>query len=112
MVIFAHPDEGEIYAGGISAIYSKLGNRVKFLSLTNGDAGHWSMEPAALAKRRYNEAMEAKEFLDSPTMKFLIIMTGSLKILWKFRKWLLLKLRNGKQMLCFFTFRLPLFPGA
>lgn len=25
LVIFAHPDEGEIYAGGISKIYSDLG---------------------------------------------------------------------------------------
>ena len=62
-MIFAHPDEGEIYAGGISAIYSKMGHRVKFLSLTNGDAGHWSMDPASLARRRYNEAMEAKRIL-------------------------------------------------
>ena len=63
MVIFAHPDEGEIYAGGISALYTRLGHEVKFMSLTNGDAGHYAMKPEELAERRYKEAMHAKEIL-------------------------------------------------
>ncbi|WP_353182030.1 PIG-L family deacetylase [Parapedobacter lycopersici] len=63
MVIFAHPDEGEIYTGGITALYTKMGHEVKFMSLTNGDAGHYSMEPAELAKMRYGEAMESKQIL-------------------------------------------------
>jgi LmbE family N-acetylglucosaminyl deacetylase len=63
VVIFAHPDEGEIYAGGITALYTSMGHRVKFMSLTNGDAGHYAMKPADLAKRRLGEAMEAKEIL-------------------------------------------------
>ena len=63
LVIFAHPDEGEIYAGGTTALYTQLGHEVKFLSLTNGDAGHFSMEPEALAQRRYREAMKAKAIL-------------------------------------------------
>ena len=63
MVIFAHPDEGEIYAGGTTALLTELGSEVKFLSLTNGDAGHYEMEPKALAERRYKEAMKAKDIL-------------------------------------------------
>jgi len=63
MMIFAHPDEGEIYAGGVAARYAQLGHDVKFVSLTNGDAGHFSMEPADLANRRYQEAMAAKRIL-------------------------------------------------
>ena len=63
IVIFAHPDEGEIYAGGVTALYTKLGHEVKFMSLTNGDAGHFSMKPEDLARRRYKEAMNAKEIL-------------------------------------------------
>jgi LmbE family N-acetylglucosaminyl deacetylase len=63
MVIFAHPDEGEIYTGGITALYTKMGHQVKFMSLTNGDAGHYSMKPADLAKMRYQEAMESKQIL-------------------------------------------------
>ena len=58
MMIFAHPDEGEVYSGGITALYTQLGHEVKFLSLTNGDAGHFSMNPEDLAKRRYEEAMK------------------------------------------------------
>ena len=52
MVIFAHPDEGEIYVGGTSALYTEMGCQVKFMSLTNGDAGHYSMEPEDLAKKK------------------------------------------------------------
>lgn len=63
MVIFAHPDEGEIYTGGITALYTQMGCEVKFVSLTNGDAGHYSMEPAKLAKLRYAEAMDSKKIL-------------------------------------------------
>ncbi len=63
IVIFAHPDEGEIYAGGTAALYTQLGYEVKFMSLTNGDAGHYAMDPRELAKRRYKEAMHAKEIL-------------------------------------------------
>lgn len=64
IVIFAHPDEGEIYVGGTSYLLSRLGHRVKFLSLTNGDAGHYEMAPATLAAKRYQEAMAAKAVLD------------------------------------------------
>ena len=63
IVIFAHPDEGEIYAGGITALYTQSGHEVKFMSLTNGDAGHFAMEPKELATRRHKEAMHAKEIL-------------------------------------------------
>lgn len=63
MVIFAHPDEGEIYTGGITALFTKMGCQVKFMSLTNGDAGHYSIKPEDLAKMRYQEAMESKRIL-------------------------------------------------
>jgi LmbE family N-acetylglucosaminyl deacetylase len=64
MMIFAHPDEGEVYTGGTAALYTKLGHQVKFMSLTNGDAGHWVEKPEVLAKRRYQEAMESKKVLN------------------------------------------------
>jgi LmbE family N-acetylglucosaminyl deacetylase len=63
MVIFAHPDEGEIYTGGTAALYTRMGHKVKFLSITNGDAGHYSMKADELAKVRFKEAMEAKQIL-------------------------------------------------
>ena len=36
----AHPDDCDLGAGGLAAKYAALGNKVKFVSLTNGDAGH------------------------------------------------------------------------
>ncbi len=79
MVIFAHPDEGEIYAGGITALYVKMGHEVKFMSLTNGDAGHYSMKPEDLAKRRNSEAMNAKEILGLSEYEILEYHDGILK---------------------------------
>ena len=86
MVIFAHPDEGEIYAGGTAALYAGMGHNVKFLSLTNGDAGHFSMQPADLAKRRFREAMEAKEILGLAEYEIFDYHDGVLQNTEKIRK--------------------------
>lgn len=59
IVIFAHPDEGEKYAGGTSALFAEMGHKVKFLALTNGDAGHFGMKGKELSDRRAREAQEA-----------------------------------------------------
>ena len=79
MMIFAHPDEGEVYSGGITALYTQLGAEVKYLSLTNGDAGHFSMKPEALAQRRYGEAMKAKEILNLSEYEILDYHDGNLQ---------------------------------
>jgi LmbE family N-acetylglucosaminyl deacetylase len=79
MMIFAHPDEGEVYSGGITALYTQLGYQVKFLSLTNGDAGHFTMKPEDLAKRRYQEAMKAKEILKLAEYEILDYHDGNLQ---------------------------------
>lgn len=55
----AHPDDCELGAGGLAAKYAAHGDKVKFVSLTNGDAGHQSMRGEELAKRRRGEAHEA-----------------------------------------------------
>lgn len=39
----AHPDDCDLGAGGLAAKYAARGDKVKFVSLTNGDAGHQSM---------------------------------------------------------------------
>ncbi len=59
LVIGAHPDDCDSCAGGTAIQWAALGHRVKFLSLTNGDAGHQSEGGGALAKRRRAEAEEA-----------------------------------------------------
>jgi len=55
----AHPDDCDEKAGGLAAKYAAAGHRVKFVSLTNGDAGHYAEGGGPLAKRRRGEAQEA-----------------------------------------------------
>jgi LmbE family N-acetylglucosaminyl deacetylase len=55
----AHPDDCDQGAGGIAAMYASLGHRVRFVSVTNGDAGHQTEGGGALASRRRAEAREA-----------------------------------------------------
>ena len=55
----AHPDDCDQKAGGTAAKWAALGHQVKFVSVTNGDAGHQTEGGGALAKRRRAEAAEA-----------------------------------------------------
>ena len=59
IVIGAHPDDCDLDAGGTAILFSQMGHAVKFLSVTNGDAGHQTEGGGALAKRRAAEAKEA-----------------------------------------------------
>ena len=54
----AHPDDAEIRAAGTAALFARMGHKVKFVAVTNGDAGHPNMGGAPLAKRRYAESQE------------------------------------------------------
>jgi LmbE family N-acetylglucosaminyl deacetylase len=55
----AHPDDCDQRAGGTAAKLAALGHRVRFVSVTNGDAGHQTEGGGALAARRRAEAREA-----------------------------------------------------
>jgi LmbE family N-acetylglucosaminyl deacetylase len=59
IVFGAHPDDCDLEAGGTAALWSARGHAVKFVALTNGDAGHQSEGGGALARRRRAEAQEA-----------------------------------------------------
>ncbi len=63
MMIGAHPDDCDIKSGGTAALFVALGHQVKYLSVTNGDAGHQSMGGGMLAKRRYAETQEVAKRL-------------------------------------------------
>jgi LmbE family N-acetylglucosaminyl deacetylase len=63
IAIGAHPDDCDSKFGGTAALLAKMGHKVKFLALTNGDAGHQSMGGGALGKRRRAEAKRAGEVL-------------------------------------------------
>jgi len=59
IMLGAHPDDCDQDGGGTAILFAKMGYAVKFVSLTNGDAGHQTMKGTELAKRRYAEAQEA-----------------------------------------------------
>jgi LmbE family N-acetylglucosaminyl deacetylase len=59
IVFGAHPDDCDVDAGGTALLFSQLGHNVMFVSLTSGDAGHFSKGGGALAKIRRAEAMES-----------------------------------------------------
>jgi len=59
IAIGAHPDDCDIKFGGTAAKLARAGHAVKFLSVTNGDAGHQSDRGVSLAKRRHAEAQES-----------------------------------------------------
>ena len=63
LVIGAHPDDCDIKAGGIAALYTQKGHVVKFVSVTNGDAGHHEMGGGPLTQRRNAEAQAAAEII-------------------------------------------------
>ena len=56
----AHPDDCEIQAGGTAMLWAKRGHHVLFVSVTNGDIGHWREAGGPLAQRRRMEVAEAQ----------------------------------------------------
>ena len=63
----AHPDDCEIRAGGVAAMWAAQGHHVKFVSTTNGDIGHWKMAGGQLAQRRTREVQQAAKVLGIET---------------------------------------------
>jgi LmbE family N-acetylglucosaminyl deacetylase len=59
----AHPDDCELQAGGVGAMWAAQGHHVKFVSVTNGDIGHWREAGGPLALRRKNEVEQASKIL-------------------------------------------------
>jgi len=59
IAIGAHPDDCDIKFSGTATKMAKAGHAVKFLSVTNGDAGHQSEGGAGLASRRHAESQES-----------------------------------------------------
>lgn len=94
IIIGAHPDDCDQDAGGTSILFASMGHAVKFLSVTNGDAGHQTQGGTALAKRRFSEAQEAgKRFgvvydvLNNHDGQLLPSLEVRLQIIKKIREW-------------------------
>lgn len=94
IMLGAHPDDCDQGGGGTAILFAKMGYAVKFVAVTNGDAGHQTMKGAALAKRRFAEAQEAgKRFgvtydvLDNHDGQLLPTLDVRLQIIKKIREW-------------------------
>ncbi|MDA0315409.1 MAG: PIG-L family deacetylase [Bacteroidetes bacterium] len=94
MFIGAHPDDCDIKGGGTAALFVEMGHQVKFLSVTNGDAGHMEMGGGMLAKRRYAETQEVAkrlgityDVLDNHDGELLPTLEIRLDVIRKIRQW-------------------------
>ncbi len=56
LFIGAHPDDADELMGGTAVKLARCGHEVYFVSVGNGDGGHYSMDPRELVIRRYHEA--------------------------------------------------------
>ena len=63
MVLAAHPDDAEFFAGGLLTRHCRLGNSVRIISVTDGRCGHQSLDPNQLVAVRRAEAQAAGEQL-------------------------------------------------
>ena len=94
IVFGAHPDDCDIDTGGTAILLSRMGHNVKFVSLTNGDAGHYNKGGGTLAKIRIAEANEAgRRFgveytvLDNHDGELMPTLENRLKVIREIRKW-------------------------
>jgi LmbE family N-acetylglucosaminyl deacetylase len=90
----AHPDDCDIRAAGTAAKFAAMGHHVKFVAVTNGDAGHQSEGGGMLAKRRRAEAMESGrrlgvtyEVLDNHDGELLPTLEVRQQIIRRIRQW-------------------------
>ncbi len=94
IMIGAHPDDCDLKGGGTAILLARLGCAVKFVSVTNGDAGHQTMKGDDLARRRKAEATEAGkrfgveyEVLDNHDGGLEPTLEVRLQIIRKIREW-------------------------
>jgi LmbE family N-acetylglucosaminyl deacetylase len=90
----AHPDDCDERSGGTAALFAQMGYAVKFVSVTNGDAGHQTLKGQELAKRRYAETQEAArrlgisyDVLDNHDGLLMPTLEVRLQIIKKIREW-------------------------
>ncbi len=61
LVLGAHPDDAEVFAGGLIVRLCRLGTEVKIVSVTDGRSGHHEVPPEELVAIRRAEARRAGE---------------------------------------------------
>lgn len=94
LYIVAHPDDGEVYGGGTAALWAQAGHAVKFICLTNGNAGHHRLSGNELVDRRSRESLVAAqclgvayEILDNPDGQLAPTLYNRNLLIAKIREW-------------------------
>jgi len=94
IMIGAHPDDCDEDGGGTAALFAQMGYAVKFVSVTNGDAGHQALKGKELAKRRFAETQESGkrlgvtyDVLDNHDGLLMPSLEVRLEIIRKIREW-------------------------
>ena len=94
IVIGAHPDDCDSDAGGTATLLAAMGHAVKFVAVTNGDAGHHLIQGKQLGERRYKETQEVArrlgvtyDVLDNHDGMLLPNLEVRLQIIRKIREW-------------------------
>lgn len=91
----AHPDDCDFRFGGTAIKLARAGHAVKFVSVTNGDAGHHEMGGGILARRRHAETQEAArrfgiaeyQVFDNPDGELLPTLEVRKQIIRAIREW-------------------------
>jgi LmbE family N-acetylglucosaminyl deacetylase len=91
----AHPDDCELRCGGVALLWASKGHHVKFVSVTNGDIGHWREAGGPLARRRKAEVDQAARLLGIST-EVLDIHDGELLPTLEYRRMLTRLIREWK----------------
>jgi LmbE family N-acetylglucosaminyl deacetylase len=93
LVLGAHPDDAEFFAGGFLVRQARAGSVIRLVSVTNGQSGHQSIPQQDLIAIRKTEAAEAGAIVGSPyiTADF---PDGSLQPSLELRHWIIKEIRE------------------
>ena len=95
VAVFAHPDDADSKMSGTAVLLAKMGVAVKFVALTNGDAGHYAQGGGVLGQRRREEAQRAAKkygideyvVLNNHDGELLPDLNVRLQVIREIRKW-------------------------
>lgn len=94
LFIGAHPDDCELFGGGTAALFAEMGHDVKFISVTNGSAGHHQLSGSTLVSKRSQESVAASrvlgvayEIFDNPDGQLMPTLENRYRIIQSIREW-------------------------
>lgn len=94
IVICAHPDDAELTSGGICILLSRMGYKIKYISLTNGNKGHHEGTKNEITIRGYGETEEVKkrmgceyEILNIEDVKLESTLKNRIEVIRLIREW-------------------------